>query len=444
MWWLAVLIPIWVAFVLCAYWEPVMRDGWGHLAWHRQHDVDLGSLWLTFEDDWRSGNPRLGQIFTLLAYTPGAWHVAITPLAELGLFALLTALVLGRWPSPRRREDAVLFALIVALVGVCTPQIGPALFYRPITGNYTHSFALSLLWLVPYRFEVEAPRGERLWLAPLLAALGVAAGLCNEHTGPAFLAVAAIAVIACRRRGDRIRIWMIAGLIGFLIGYVLLMAAPGQEARYGGLARKATMLERIHRRGVVGSLVIVAKLLRALWPAAIALGLGAAASRWLRPPPLERKQRGVLLAGAAAGLLSTLVLLASPKLGDRLYFASIALCCAALAGWIVSRMVGDEPRARRMLAGAAVLAGGTLAYVLAMLVTTYHAVGPHGAARLAAITHGAPGSAVVVAPYPVAQGRWFLGEDFDSEDLRAVVADIYGLASVALDGAPLPADGPAD
>jgi hypothetical protein len=200
------------------------------------------------------------------------------------------------------------------------------------------------------------------------------------------------------------------------------------------------MLERIARRGLAGNLAIVGKLLRALWPAAIALGLGIAASRRLRPPPLERSQRVVLLVGAAAGLLSTLTLLASPKLGNRLYFASVALCCASLAGWVVSRMAGAEPRARRMLAGSAVLAGGAIAYALAMLGVTYHAVGSYGAARLAAITHGAPGAAVVVPPYPVAEGRWFLGEDLDSENLRGVLAEAYGLASVALDGAPRPAE----
>lgn len=437
-WWLAVLVPIWIAFALCAYWEPVLRDGWGHLDWHRQYHVNPGMLWRALDEDWRLGNPRLGQVLALLAFTPGAWHVAITPLAELGLFALLTALVLGRWPSPRRSDDALLFALIVALIGVCAPQIGPQLFYRPVAGNYTHSFALNLLWLVPYRFEVEAPRAERPWLAPLLAVLGVAAGLCNEHTGPAFLAAAAFAVIACRRRGDRIRIWMIAGLVGFLVGYVLLMMAPGQSLRYEGLAQKATMLERISDRGLGANLMIVGKLLIALWPAGIALALGAAAARWSRPPPLARGQRMVLLAGAAAGLLTALALLASPKLGPRLYFASVALCCASAAGWIGSRLAAGprkpaaEPLARRMRAGCAVLAGGAIAYVLAMLVTTYHAIGPQGAARLAALTHAAPRSAVVVPPYAVPKGRWFLGEDFDSDELRAVVADIYGLASVSL------------
>jgi hypothetical protein len=440
LWWLAVLVPIWIVLALCAYWEPVLRDGWVHADWHRQLDVGVRSLWRMIDENWRLGNPRLGQIFTLLAFTPGAWHVAITPLAELGLFVLLTALVLGRWPSPRRADDALLLALIVALVFVCAPQIGPMLLYRPITGNYTHSFALNLLWLVPYRFHIEAPRGERLHLAPVLAALGLAAGFCNEHTGPAFLALGAAAVIASRRRGDRIRLWMIAGLVGFLIGYVLLIAAPGQSARYDGLARKASLLERIGQRGLAANLAIVGKLLLALWPAAIALGIGAAASRWLRPPPLARKQRLVLLAGAAAGLLSTLTLLASPKLGARLYFASVALCCAALAGWVVSRLAGDEPRARRLRAACAALAGAAIAYVLAMLATTYHAVGPYGAARLAAIMHGAPGAAVVVAPYPVPGGRWFIGEDFDSDELRAALAVGHGLSSITLDPAPRPGE----
>ena len=67
-------------------------------------------------------NPRLGQLLTMLAYTRGPYHVIVTPLVELGVFALLTALALGRWPSMRRSDDALVATIVAAVVASCTSQ----------------------------------------------------------------------------------------------------------------------------------------------------------------------------------------------------------------------------------------------------------------------------------------------------------------------------------
>ena len=196
-------------------------------------------------------NPRLGQTLTTLLYAPGPYHVIVTPILELGLFLLLTTIALGRRPSIHSANDALAFITVTAIFALCTPQLGPMLFYRPFTGNYTFGLVLNLLWLVPYRFHAAEPRGYRIWWAPLLLVLGVAAGMCNEHTGPAFIGLGVLAILWSVRRGDRIPPWMIAGLLGLLAGYILLMVAPGHDARYGGLARQAGMLESILDRGAL-------------------------------------------------------------------------------------------------------------------------------------------------------------------------------------------------
>jgi hypothetical protein len=424
-WWLAVLVPLWIVLILCAHWEPVQRDGWGHVDWHRAHSVGLGALWDELVWGWKYNNPRPGQILTLLAYTPGPWHEVFTPLAELGLFALLAALVLGRWPSVRRGDDLLLFVAIVGLVGVCSPQFGPMLFYRPIAGNYTHTFALNLLWLVPYRFAVERAAPQRLWLAPVMVGLGFVAGFCNEHTGPAFVALAALATVVCWRR-DGARIWMIAGIAGFLAGFALLILAPGQSQRYEGLAEQASIMQRIAERGLLENVRLVGRPLLAMWPALPAIALGIAATRIAKPAPIPRQQRLVLLALVAAGVVAALTVLASPKIGHRLFFATSALWCAALAGWLTSRLTG------RLRIGGGALLAGVFCLVLVVLVIVYRAVGPVGEARLAAITEAAPGSTVYLQRYPVGVGRWFLGEDLDAPELRAGLAGSYGLAAIVL------------
>src|SRR5690606_22315860 len=134
--WLALFVPVGLVLVLCTHWEPVMHDGWGHVIWHRTHELSLSSLWERASASYQHGNPRLGQLFTLIQHTPGPLHAVITPILELSLFVLLATLVRGRWPSLRRVDDALLCATIVAMVFTCTRSLGPMLFYRPYSGNY--------------------------------------------------------------------------------------------------------------------------------------------------------------------------------------------------------------------------------------------------------------------------------------------------------------------
>jgi hypothetical protein len=264
--WALLVIPLWLALILCTSWEPVMRDGWGHIGWYRDHPVvGLRTLYEFCEEIYLHENPRLGQFLTLLVYARGPYHAIVTPLVELGVFAMITVLALGRWPSVRRADDARAALIATALIAACVPQIGAMLFYRPFTGNYTFGLALNLAWLVPYRLEVAAARPRRLWLAPAMLVLGGLAGLCNEHTGLAFLAMGLVATAVAARRGG-LRVWMIAGLVGLAVGYALLLTAPGQHVRYGGLALQAGIVDRIVDRGVLGNLGVLGLLALALLP----------------------------------------------------------------------------------------------------------------------------------------------------------------------------------
>jgi hypothetical protein len=148
--WAAIVGPLWVALVLGCYWEPVVRDGWGHMRFHFWTGLSPHALWDSIRGNYLHGNPRLGQAITILQYTPGPWHAIGTPLLELAMFYLLTVLALGRRPRLRSTDDALAFATTTALVVACAPIIGQILFYRPYSGNYLFGFTVQLAWLVPY------------------------------------------------------------------------------------------------------------------------------------------------------------------------------------------------------------------------------------------------------------------------------------------------------
>jgi hypothetical protein len=429
LWWALLVLPLWVVLILCTHGEPVMGDGWGHLWWHREHTLGWHEIYDFCKEIYLYENPRLGQLLTMLAYTPGPYHVIITPLVEIAVFATLTVLALGRWPDVRRSGDALVAAIITATIASCAPQIGLMLFYRPFTGNYTFGLALNLWWLVPYRLELVAARPARLWLAPLMLVLGLAAGLSNEHTGLAFLAMGLLAsLVALRRRG--LRIWMIAGLVGLFAGYWLLLTAPGQHLRYQGLAEHAGILERITDRGGAGNLRVVGLLILALVPVLPLVGIAMVERRATGPSALSARDRWACIVLALGGLACTLTLLASPKIGPRLYLASIALIAAGLAGWIAAQL--RRAWARR---SCAILAAGALVFVAVRLITIHRVIGPLGAIRRDRIEHGAPGSVVTVPRSPYDRSRYFFGDDLIDPVRRKSLASAYGLQAIELEAA---------
>lgn len=416
--WALLVLPLWLAFAWCAAAEPVMGDGWGHHLWYRDHVLSLHELVEMTKSIYIYENPRLGQVAVLLSYAPGPWHALVTPIVELGALALATALALGRWPSVRRADDALAALVVTAIFLACVPQLGPMLFYRPYTGNYLFGLALNLLWLLPYRFASDA---RRRWLIVPMLALGGAAGMCNEHTGVAFLALGALATLAAWREG-RVRAWMLAGLLALAAGYVALLLAPGQHIRYNGLADQAGIVGRIFERGFVGDVLVVARLALALLPALPLIVAGTVAGA-----PIAPRERWALGALVAGGVICALTLLASPKIGPRLYTASVTLVDAGLAGWLVLRLAG-RPRLR--IAIAAVAAVTALA-ITVRLVTIAAAVGPLGDERLVRLAAGAPNTQVEVRRYPIPASRYFLGEDL-ATDKGAAVATAYGLSGIVL------------
>jgi hypothetical protein len=424
--WIAIVVPLWVLFVLGTHWEPIMRDGWGHNWWHRNVGMSLGHLYDFAKDSYLGGNPRLGQVLTLIVYTPGPWHVILTPLVELLMFFLLTGLVLGRWPSWRRTDDALVMATTIAIVFACTRSLGPMLFYRPFTGNYLYGFVLNLVWLLPYRMHAEEPRRRSVIWAPVMLLLGAMAGLANEHTGPAFIAAAVVALFVYWRRGERFVPWAVLGLVGAIAGLIALIYAPGQELRYNGLATQQSLVERILERGAHANARIIYKTAFILYPGALwfALGVIGKLRKVGEGQTRTRALAEIVLVGTA--VLIVLTLLASPKQGDRLYFAAICLVAAGVAGWVVAQVGRVE---RVVLVGLSAICIG---YVGFRLISTYHTVGREFVARMAVIEHGAPGSVVTVPQYSIGRSRYLLDDDFKVDTLRANVALEYRLGGIEL------------
>jgi hypothetical protein len=273
--------------------------------------------------------------------------------------------------------------------------------------------------------------------------LGFAAGLSNEHTGPALAAVITLALVVFARRARRdtdsprhadslprrigSRAWGIAGHVGLVAGGIALFVAPGQAIRYNGLANEHGTVGRIVDRGLVANGRIVGAALLYLLPLVVWVAIGVV-SRWRSRPAAQPREHAVTqLVGAGLSLAITLTLLASPKQGPRLYLASVVIACAVTSAWLLAQCVERWARAV-----TAALAAGVLAFMAWRCVPTYRILGREFRERVA-ILDAAPDNSVADIPiYSIRRTRWSVGDDLLIENLRNHVSASFGLALVRM------------
>lgn len=439
---LRVLLAVYVAATLVHVgWivahEPFSFDAWNVASDTHGQPFSLGHLLGYWRLEYTHSNPRLGQVFAYLGYKLDPFTIVATPLAYLAISLAVTVLGLGRWPW-RRDRDLALWAFAIGALWFALPELGKTLFCRSYASNYVYGAAILLAFIVPLRLS---PAGRARPLAcAAYALLGVAAGMCNEHTGPTLLAALALYIWWQRRRGERPTLaW--AGLAGATAGFAAILFAPGQGDRYGGAIHKTSLLARAIQRNVIGNLDILRGLLEAAAPVlaliAIVLVIAAGDEPDEAGRACRRRALGLIARAMLAGVAMAATIFVSPRLGSRFYLVS---CALLLAGFVA--LADVVLTTRRRLAPLVVLAVLASIYAAVRTVPLYAEVARESDARLAALEATPVGHVAFVDGFEqVDESWWFYGDDLRGWDKRERVANYLGLSAVVFrghdEGAPL-------
>lgn len=414
--------------------EPFAFDAWNIAVDTHAEPFSLGR-WIEYGAfEYQHSNPRIGQWLTYLAYKLAYFAPVATPIAYLALALAVAVLGLGRWPGGRRGDgqptltrDLGMVAIAVGAAWFALPHIGMIMFCRAYCANYLYGAAIQLWFLIPLRLAPD--RAVAVRTAVAYGALGVVAGMCNEHTGPTLIAGLVVFALWRRRAIGRIPRLVSAAAIGAGAGFAAIFFAPGQSSRYDGLATKVSLLGRLIQRGFTGNLDILRD-----WVLACAPVLGLAmialvvARRGLRSGTASALDEPLRLFGfaLAAGTLIAITIFVSPKLGPRFYLFGGAL---VLAGLIA---IADCALATpRRLAPLIALAVAASAFAAARSLPLYLRLSEQSRERLAALAAAPRGSVFTADSFEqVDDTWWFLGDDFRDIKKRELVASYFGLGGV--------------
>lgn len=419
--------------------EPYAFD-----AWNVSHDTgakapSVARFFSFWHQQYTSSNPRIGQPLTYLAYK-------LVGVAEVGTTLAFFAIVLGcfvlgtgRFPKWRSGRDLATIAIGTGLMWFASPMLPSYMFCRAYATNYLWSAAIQLWFLVPVRLYARG--GEPGSIAATLGyfVLGIAAGMGNEHVGPTLLFALLLFTLWTWRTQHRLSRFLSVGAVGALVGYALLFFAPGQGQRYDSIGEHYSVLQQIKVRGLAGNMDIFMGDLFAAAPLLIVLllivTLGLVSEdRDERDLVAARQQQRRALAHVGmcllAGMLITITVFASPKLGPRFYIHAMLLLLSGVMA--VAQSFLYRPRSFAPFIALAVIAS---TYAAARTVPLYTRVSRASDARLAQLEATPPGGVATLQAWEqIPEEWWFLGDDVRDQKKQEMVAAYFGLYRVLFRG----------
>ncbi len=418
--------------------EPYAFDSWNVSVDTGAKAPSVGRFLEFWHQQYTTSNPRIGQPLTYWAYKVAGVAEVGSPLAYLALVLGGFVLALGRWPERRSGRDLATLAIGTGFLWFAAPDFASYLFCRAYATNYVWAAAIQLWFVVALVRLHEPTRASTVARTLGIGVLGIAAGACNEHTGPT-LVLFTIGYAAWIWRRHALRSWFaIAAAAGSFLGFAAIFFAPGQAQRYDDfLKQRFTVTEQILVRGISGNLEILRGLLFAAAPLLVVvfgmLAVHAITERDVpSPESREDQRRSLSVMGLAllAAILITVTTFASPKLGPRFYMHGMILVLAAAMG--IAHAFLRRPRALAPFVAFAVIASS---YAIARTVPLFTRLARQSQIRLAGLEATHPGEVFTAESFEqVSETAWFFGDDFRDQKKRELVAKYFGLDRVVFRG----------
>lgn len=129
------------------------------------------------------------------------------------------------------KHSLMLFILVNCLIWVIQPNIGDTLLWITGSANYLWCTVIILLFLLCYRLYNNGEAKQTALKTIGMFVLGVITGWTNENTVAGLIIIVLLFIPYYKTNGWRIPLWTITGFIGLIIGYVILIKAPGNINR---------------------------------------------------------------------------------------------------------------------------------------------------------------------------------------------------------------------
>lgn len=151
------------------------------------------------------------------------------------------------------RKSTIGFICSLLIVWFTLPVIGSIIFW--LTGSCNYLWGMTLVFLFMYRYykcilneenqiSLQNRKDSLLWIIPWFL-YGIIAGWCNENTSGMGILVCFLLTLYKYKKSKKIFKWQIFGIIGSILGFVLMILAPGNYARADAFDTSPNPIKRL-------------------------------------------------------------------------------------------------------------------------------------------------------------------------------------------------------
>jgi len=156
------------------------------------------------------------------------------------IFNILNALIyvgltilIYKFATVQKKHDILLYLFIVFSIWLYTAAYGHVFLYATGSVIYLWGAVIILSFLLPYYLYISDHEVFKHKYIPIagMFLIGIIAGWCIESMSGGMILIVSLFFVYCLIFKKKIKIWMISGLLGSVIGLLGLVLAPGNFSR---------------------------------------------------------------------------------------------------------------------------------------------------------------------------------------------------------------------
>jgi len=145
------------------------------------------------------------------------------------VYIILISLIYKIIKGKEKEDKPYLLLGIHFILYFLTPVFGQTCIW--LIGSCNYIWTTSIILFLIYQFKNKGDKKDSILRIILMLLLGIIAGWTNENTSFGLIVVLISSLIINKLNKEKITKWKISGLIGSIIGFITMIAAPGNYVR---------------------------------------------------------------------------------------------------------------------------------------------------------------------------------------------------------------------
>ena len=240
----ALVIAFILMFILNLY-SPLIMDDYSYsygVNWRRLEsikDIFIYQKWHYINWSGRSVAHTIAQFF-LLQDKKMLFNVCNT------IVFLIMVYIISSFTNKKEKINILNFGLVFLGLWFLTPAYGQSFLWITGSSNYLWTSTIVLIYLKIF-VDIDINKKQGIWKTIGIILLGIIAGWTNENTEAGLIAMLIVFLFLQYKDKRSINKTQIVGLISNIVGFAIMILAPGNSVRSGGLFKANILIEWVKR-----------------------------------------------------------------------------------------------------------------------------------------------------------------------------------------------------